>query len=122
MTERPFSWKETLHAFGYALQGIRKFMMNERNARLHLLATILVVLSSLFFRVTRWEAVALTVVVGFVWVAEIFNTCIEKTMDFISMEKRKEIKYIKDLAAGAVLIASLAAFIIGLLIFIPKIR
>ena len=50
-----------------------------------------------------------------------FNTCIEKAMNFISMEEHPEIRFIKDVAAGAVLIASATALIIGLLIFIPKI-
>jgi diacylglycerol kinase (ATP) len=76
---------------------------------------------SLVFKVSRHEGLMITIAVGFVWIAEMFNTCIEKTMDFISTEKHPEIKSIKDIAAGAVLIASVTAFIIGLTIFIPKI-
>jgi len=53
-------------------------------------------------------------------VAEMINTAIEKTIDFISVEKHPQIKLIKDIAAGAVLIASLAAVVVGLFIFIPK--
>lgn len=55
-----------------------------------------------------------------VWTAELFNTAIEKVMDFISTERLPQIKWIKDMAAAAVLITALAAVIIGALIFIPK--
>jgi diacylglycerol kinase len=55
-----------------------------------------------------------------VWVAEIFNTAIEKTMDFISRERHPQIKLIKDLAAAAVLVTAFSALITGAIIFIPK--
>ena len=55
-----------------------------------------------------------------VWTAEIFNTAIEKTMDFISREKHPQIKLVKDLAAAAVLITAVSAIIVGAIIFIPK--
>ena len=55
-----------------------------------------------------------------VWMAELFNTAIEKTMDFISKEAHPQIKLVKDLAAAAVLIAAIAAVLVGALIFIPK--
>ena len=48
------------------------------------------------------------------------KTAIEKTIDFVSTQRRPEIKLIKDISAGAVLIASLAAVIVGCFIFIPK--
>ena len=55
-----------------------------------------------------------------VWMAELFNSAIEKAMDFISTEKHPQIKLVKDLAAAAVLITALAAVIVGGIIFIPK--
>jgi diacylglycerol kinase (ATP) len=67
------------------------------------------------------EIIALVFAVGFVWVAEMFNTCIEHIMDFISTEKKPAIKFIKDLSAGAVLVAAITALITGSIIFIPKI-
>jgi diacylglycerol kinase len=60
------------------------------------------------------------IVIGLVWVTEILNTCIEKAMDVITIEHHPQIKIIKDLAAGAVLIAALVAVIVGSFIFIPK--
>ena len=59
--------------------------------------------------------------IAFVWVTEMINTAIEKAMDFISTERHEQIRNIKDMAAGAVLIASITAVIVGSIIFIPKI-
>ncbi len=118
--KEPFSFKKRGNSFQYAFQGIATFFKQEHNARIHLAATILVIVLSFVFPVSRMEAIALVLTVGFVWVAEIFNTAIEKTMDFISVEKNQQIKTIKDLAAAAVLIAALIAVITGCFIFIPK--
>ena len=96
-------------------------MLSERNAMLHLAATFFVLVLSLLLKVSTTEAIALAGAVGLVWVAEMFNSCLEKVMDIISTEEKPEIKLIKDVSAGAVLIASGTALVIGLLIFIPKI-
>jgi diacylglycerol kinase (ATP) len=121
MQAQKFSINRQLKSFRHAIAGIKELIVSEHNARIHLTATIALIVMCIMLKVSRHEGLMITVAAGFVWIAEIFNTCIEKTMDFISTEKRDEIKSIKDLAAGAVLIASVTAFIIGLIIFIPKI-
>jgi diacylglycerol kinase (ATP) len=122
MMEGPkkFSFAERIRSFRYAFAGIRKYMGSGHNAILHLAATVAVLIVSLLTKVSAAEAAALAIAIGFVWVAEMFNTCIEKIMDFISLERDPKIQFIKDVSAGAVLVASVAAFIIGLFIFIPK--
>ena len=97
------------------------FFKKEHNARLHGLATILVLLLSVYFRVNVYEAIALTLSIGMVWAAEIFNTSIERIMDYLSKEKHPAIKIIKDLAAAAVLVTALTALLVGAFVFIPKI-
>ncbi len=116
-----FSLRARGASLNYALAGIRTFFKEEHNARIHLIATIAVVVVSFVLPVSRWEIIALTLSIGFVWVAEILNTAIEKTMDLISTEKDKRIKTIKDLSAAAVLLSAFVAVGIGCLIFIPKI-
>jgi diacylglycerol kinase (ATP) len=118
--KEPFSLKKRGNSFRYAFEGIKTFFQEEHNVWIHLAATILVIVLSFVFPVTRMEALALVLTVGFVWVAEIFNTAIEKMMDFISVEKNQQIKTIKDLSAAAVLIAALIAVITGCFVFIPK--
>jgi len=121
MQQEKFSLIRQIKSFKYAFNGIKDFIITEHNARIHLTATIAVIIASFLFHISMHEWMMIIFAIGFVWSAEMFNTCIEKTMDFISTEKRLEIKLIKDIAAGAVLIASITAFILGLTIFIPKI-
>jgi len=116
-----FSIRARLKSFGYAWSGICSFFRTEHNARLHLASTFLVITGSILAGVDRKEAVVLVFAIGFVWVAEIINTAIEKAMDFISGDYHPAIKTVKDLAAGAVLVASITALAAGLIIFIPKI-
>ena len=116
----PFWWKARLKSFGYAWEGMVCFFRDEPNARIHLAATVLVLVLSVTLEMHKWEAIAVVFSIAFVWIAEMINTAIEKIMDFISMEEHPQIKRIKDIAAGAVLIASIAAAIVGGFIFIPK--
>jgi diacylglycerol kinase (ATP) len=115
-----FSWKARLKSFVYAWEGIVSFFRWEHNAQIHLAITFLVLVLSVTLGVNRWEAIAVVFSIAIVWIAEMLNTAIERIMDFISIEKHPEIKLIKDIAAGAVLVAAIAALIAGCFIFIPK--
>jgi diacylglycerol kinase (ATP) len=120
MKSEEFSIRSRIKSFRFAIEGIASFFRREHNAWLHFLATIAVFTLAALVRVDKNELLALVFAIGFVWVAEIFNTCIERVMDFISDQRHDEIKFIKDLAAGAVLIAALTALIVGAVVFIPK--
>ena len=114
-------WYARALSFVYAFAGIVRFFKTEQNARIHLLATLGVIALSCTYGITSMEAIMLLLTMGSVWAAEIFNTCIEKVMDFISTERHPQIKFIKDMSAGAVLVTAVAALFTGLIIFIPKI-
>jgi diacylglycerol kinase len=118
---KPFSWKSRFKSFLYAWSGLKALMKTEHNAWIHLGATIAVFLFSIKFGVSSTEAIAIIIVMALVWMAELFNTAIEKSIDFVSTETHSQIKIIKDLAAAAVLVTSIAAAFVGLIIFIPKI-
>lgn len=120
MKPQEFSIRARLRSFRFAWDGIASFFQREHNAWLHFMATIAVFTTALLVGVTKTELLALVFAIGLVWIAEMFNTCIERVMDFVSEQKHPEIKFIKDLAAGAVLTASVTAVIIGLVVFIPK--
>jgi diacylglycerol kinase (ATP) len=120
MKPQEFSLRSRLRSFRFAWDGIASFFQREHNAWLHFMATIAVFTTALLVGVTKTELLALVFAIGLVWMAEMFNTCIERVMDFVSEQKHPEIKFIKDLAAGAVLTASLTALIIGAVVFIPK--
>jgi diacylglycerol kinase (ATP) len=110
-----------IKSFGYALNGLFFFLKTEANAIIHLLAGIAALILCFILHCSLIETVLIIGAAGFVWVAELFNTAIEESMDLISLDKNPQIKIIKDLAAAAVLVAAITALIIGSIIFIPKI-
>lgn len=116
-----FSISKRIISFKYAFNGLRILIKEEHNARIHLVATIVVTVAGFYFEVSPMEWVTLVLVMGLVISMEIVNSSIENICDFISPEKHDLIKKIKDLAAAAVLISALSAVIIGLIIFIPKV-
>src|SRR6478672_271209 len=121
MERRRFSWKERGNSFSYAWQGIKSLLRTEHNSWIHLGLTFLVIPLAIYYRITRSEWMFLIIVMAMVWAAELFNTALEKSMDFISKENHPQIKLVKDLAAAAVLISALAALAVGAIIFIPRI-
>jgi diacylglycerol kinase (ATP) len=121
MEPQKFSVRSRIKSFSYAIAGIRDFIRREHNARIHVAGTVAVIAAAGVLHVSLTEAVALTIVTGLVWITELLNTCIERMADLVTLEKNSHIKFIKDLAAGAVLVAALTAAIVGLFIFIPKI-
>ena len=109
-----------LRSFKYALQGIW-VLMQENNARFHLFASVVVILTGFLVKLSSTEWTITFIIIGLVWVAEAFNTAIEKLCDFVSKEHHPLIGKVKDLSAAAVLIISCIAVIIGIIIFLPKI-
>ena len=116
-----FSIKARLKSFGFAMSGILHFFYHVHNARVHLAATILVILVCFYLPVTRTELLALIFTISLVWISEMINTSLEKLADMVTTQYHPQIRIIKDVAAGAVLVASIAALLTGLIIFIPKI-
>lgn len=111
-----------LASFGYAFNGIAAFLRSEPHARIHAVATVVVVAAGCWYKVTPTEWILLVIVMATVWITEMLNTVIEKIMDHLSPAYHPKVKWIKDVAAGAVLVAAIAAAITGALIFIPYIR
>lgn len=95
------------------------FFKTERNAKIHLVITVSVVIAGFVFGITRIEWLIILLCIGIVLVAEALNTAIEKLGNAISSDKNRLIKSAKDIAAGAVLLAAITAAIIGGLIFLP---
>lgn len=120
MKSQTFSWTARLKSFRYAWEGISSFLQSEHNAWIHFMCSIAVLTLAVLIPVNTTELLALVFAIGFVWVAEMFNTCIERMLDFVSPERHPEIKFIKDLAAGAVLVAALVSVIVAIVVFIPK--
>jgi diacylglycerol kinase len=121
MKAKSFSYRSRLLSIRYALNGLWKFFREEHNAWIHLIATITVFAFAFYFNIRGGELIALVVVAGMVWIAETFNTVVEKIMDHITPERHPAVEFIKDLSAGAVLLSAITALITGAIVFIPKI-
>ena len=121
MKHQSFSIIKRLKSFSYAFNGMKILIKEEHNARIHLFATIIVLLAGFVFRISTNEWIAIILSIGFVISLEIINSAIENIADFISPEKNEKIKKIKDLSAAGVLISAITSFVIGLIIFVPKI-
>jgi diacylglycerol kinase (ATP) len=117
---KSFSISARLKSIGHALAGIKSALQREPNFRLHLIATVLTGLLLFVIHVTKVELILLLIVIGLVWAAELFNTAIEKVMDAVSIQRDPAVKFIKDVAAAAVLITAVMALITGSIILLPK--
>lgn len=107
--------------FAYAFAGIAAAVRSERNMKFHLFATACVIAAGFGFRISAGEWIVCALCIGMVIGAEMLNTAIEKLADTVSAERTDNIRFVKDVAAGAVLVCALAAACAGLIIFVPKI-
>ena len=122
MKNSGFTFRKRLASFRYAFNGIRLLIQKEHNAWIHCIAAICVVIAGFSFGLSKTEWVTVVIVIGAVLSAEAVNSSIESLADLVSPEYNEAIKKTKDLAAGAVLIMAIAAAIVGLIIFIPKLE
>ena len=118
---RPVNIRKAIRSFRYAGMGIYSLFRYENNARIHLIACILVVIAGISLNISPNEWCIIVILIGLVWSAEAINTAIEKLADVVSPDYHRAIKDVKDLAAAGVLILAVSAVIVGGVIFIPKI-
>jgi diacylglycerol kinase len=103
----------------YALNGIRSAFKSERNFRIHIVAMIISIAMGLYLQISIQSWAFVIFAIGFVLVAELFNTAVERLGDETANGKqRQRVKQAKDISAGAVLISVLTALAIGLLFLI----
>ncbi len=116
---RPSFLLSRYKSFRFAFKGIAAVFRSEPNMHLHVLASIIVLVMAFRFEVTKTEWCILIFCIGMVWVAETFNTAIETLTNLVSPDHNILAGKTKDLAAGAVLLASITAAIIGIIVFFP---
>ena len=109
-------FRKVLRSFRFAGQGIIDLFRFENNAKVHLLIAGLVAVAGLSLHLSRVEWAIILTQIGLVWAAEAINTAIEKLCDFVSPGRHPQIKAIKDLSSGAVLILAITAVIVGFII------
>lgn len=115
----PFSLTARLRSFGYAFSGIYFMLRTQHNAWLHLVATILVLVSSVALKLSTADWRWIIIAIFLVWATEAFNTAVEYVCDMVAPDYNLAVKHAKDIAAGAVLLSAVSAAFIGILTFWP---
>lgn len=117
---KKFSVWDRARSFGFAFSGLSHAFINEHNMWIHAAAAAIAVALGVVFDISSMEWIALSICIGLVLAAEIFNTALEHICNLVQPEHDPRVGVIKDLAAAAVLAMSITSFIVGLIIFIPK--
>jgi diacylglycerol kinase len=108
-----------LKSFSYASSGLIFCFKTQQNFRINLLAAIIAVIAGICLHINQLQWIAVTICISAVLAAELMNTAVEKICGHVNPSYHPQIKIIKDMAAGAVLIIALMSMVTGLLIFIP---
>ena len=114
-----YRWRSLCYSFKYAIRGIARVLKAEKSFRMQLLLGTLTVIVGFLFRISPTEWLFVILMICIILCLEMINTAFELIIDLVTEEYKIIVEHIKDIAAGAVLIASFTALIIGLVIFIP---
>lgn len=112
--------KKLINSFKYAFKGIISALLSERNMKIHVNIMALVIIFGLILNISVGEWFVCIICFAIVISAEMFNTALEQMVDIAMPEKDPRAKFVKDVAAGGVLVMAIASAVIGLIIFIPK--
>lgn len=112
--------QKEVRSFKYAFNGIVGAIKSELHIKFHVLAAVLVIVCGFVFDVSSLEWCVLLLCIGAVFSAELINTAIEKWLDYSHPKQHKTVGFVKDVAAGAVLVLSIISACIAGIIFIPK--
>ncbi|MGA1226013.1 MAG: diacylglycerol kinase [Tamlana sp.] len=121
MTKKESFFVNRLKSVGYASKGAILLLKTEASIKIQFVIAILVTIAGFYFKISNTEWIVQILSIGLVMSIEGLNTAIEEIANFIHPEHHNKIGLIKDIAAGAVFIASVFAVITGLVIYLPKI-
>ncbi|MFC1511151.1 diacylglycerol kinase family protein [Candidatus Margulisiibacteriota bacterium] len=113
--------RKFIKSFSFAREGAQHALKTQRNLWIHFMAGLLVLAFAAWLRISRLEFAVLVGAIFGVIVTEMLNTAIEELVNILSPEHRTEAALAKNVAAAAVLLASLGAVVVGGIIFIPKV-
>lgn len=107
-------------SFKHAFEGLWYVLSSERNARIHLTVALLVGALGIWLGLTPLEWALIVAAIALVFAGEMLNTVVELTLDLVMPDENSLAKHAKDVAAGAILVASIAAAVIGVIILGPR--
>jgi len=111
--------KTFFNAVLFALQGMKQFFSRDRNGQIQIVIGITAIILGFTVSLTSFQWLLVLFCIGLVISLEMINSAIERFCDLVTTDFHPGIKVIKDVAAGAVLVASITSLVIGLIIFIP---
>lgn len=114
-------FRQRFRSFRFAFRGICILIKETPNAQIHLVLAVIALILGFILKISSTEWTVIIMVIGAVLAFEAVNSSIEVLADFVSPTRSHRIKKVKDLAAAAVLLVSIAALIVGIIIFAPKI-
>lgn len=117
--KQAFSIRARLQSFRYAFAGVRTLLAEQHNARIHLLATVLVIVAAAVVEVSAGEWLALLLTIALVWLAEALNSALEYLADATVPQQHELVGKAKDVAAAGVLICALVAVAVAAVVFLP---
>jgi diacylglycerol kinase (ATP) len=112
--------KKLIRSFGFAFKGLAYAMRSQLNFRIHVVAAILAVILGFALKLSTIEWLWIALSITIVLLTELVNTGIETLTDLVSPDYNEKAGHVKDICAGAVVIAALFALITGIVIFVPK--
>jgi len=116
---KPFSLRARAGSFRYAIRGLVHLFVQEHNMRIHLVATAAVIIAGCIRQLDVKEWIAICIAIALVWITEALNTAIEMMCDLFGRNMyHPTIKIIKDISAGAVLIATILSVVIAGFVFL----
>lgn len=113
------SLSRLLKSFRDAGQGLKFVFKSEQNFRIQILISVITLSLAIIFLLRSWEIIILILLISLVLVMEILNTAIEQLNDLLKPRLHHYVRVVKDIMAGAVLLTSLSALIVGFIIFLP---
>lgn len=116
----PFRISDRIKSVGYALEGVVVFFKTQHNALIQTIFAVAAIILGCIWEISATEWCFLIFAIALVFITEMLNTAIEFLTDLASPNIHPQAKKVKDVAAGAVLVAAITAAIIGLIIFLPK--
>lgn len=113
------NFRKIFKSFRHAFRGLKYVLKNEQNFQIEILIGVFVVVLMFILDIRDWQKVALLLVIFSVLVIELINTILERVVDILKPRVHPYAQLIKDVMAAAVLIASIAAVVTGIIIFYP---
>lgn len=113
--------KNFFEALKNSISGLVYAISEQKNLKIQFFIAIIVIIFSIILQINKIEMLFVCISIFFVIFAEVVNTSIEKTVDLVTEEYNEKAKVAKDIAAGAVIIASLNAIVVGIVVFWEKI-